>query len=177
MKELVCTVGLILSLAGCSLPPARRAGGSPTATNTFATYQETFRFIAQNEGLPGDAGTVFRLAADSSVEVLHFDRMPYFYFITARYYAGGIYDQIRGAQDNGRYYILRPLNQQFTEVGNLDRGFELACVAEGNTHRWRTFNDRLRLITTWHLSAAESATNIYEWNGKSFHAVKAGGSD
>jgi hypothetical protein len=138
------------------------------ATADFHDYAQVFRFIAAREELPVDEGTIFRLAADSSVEVWHFDDIPILYVITAHYYAGGLYDQIRGAQNNGRYYLLRPFNQQFTAAGNLDRGFELVGIAEGNTYRWETLNSRRRLITTWHLSASESPTNTYEWNGKKF---------
>jgi hypothetical protein len=146
----------------------KRTRGIEKQTTHLRDYAEMFRFIAAREELPVDQGTILRLAADSSVEVWHFDDIPVLYVITAHYYAGGLYDQVRGAQSNGRYYLLRPLNQQFTAAGNLDRGFELVGIAEGNTYRWETLNGRRRLITTWHLSASESPTNTYDWNGSKF---------
>ena len=148
-------------LLGCSsvrLPTSAIGRG----TTRFRDYAEAFRFIARHEELSTDEGTVFRLAADSSVEIWRFEQIPILYFVTAHYYAGGLYDQIRGAQGNGRYYLLRPLNHEFTAAGNLDRGFELVGIAEGNTYHWQTINSRPRLATTWHLSAAESPTNIYD---------------
>ena len=96
--------------------PSRRNSETPH----FSDYVEAFRYIARREELPTDAGTVFRLAADSSVEVWRFNDIPILYVITAYYYAGGLYDQIRGAQGNGCYYLLRPKNRGVTSAGKLE---------------------------------------------------------
>src|SRR5260221_10524824 len=169
-NTLFSAIGFSILLAGCSSAPVQPSSNA-TATRVFTNYQAVFRFIAEHEGLPTDAGTLFRLAADSGIEVCCFQDIPPLYVVTARYHAGGIYDQIRGTQDNGRYYLLRAYARDFSAIGNTDRGFELAGIAEGNSYTWQTINHRLRLITRWHLSAAESPTNTYEWDGKSFQLV------
>jgi hypothetical protein len=151
-------------LTGCSSVPVQPAGASATP-DMFVNYQAAFKYIAAQERIPTDAGTLFRLAADSEIRVWHFDERPPLYVVTAHYYAGGLYDQIRGAQDNGRFYVLRTLAHDFTAVGNTDHGFQLIGVAEGNSYSWQTVNDRLKLITRWHMSAAESGTNTYDWEG------------
>ena len=171
-STLVSVVGLVLVLAGCSSVQVQPSSTTLPATTVFTNYQAAFRFIAQHERLPTDAGTLFRLAADSEIRVWHFDDMPPLYVVTARYYAGGIYDQIRGAQDNGRYYVLRTFARDFSGVGNTDRCFELVGIAEGNIYTWQSINRRLRLITRWHMSAAESTTSAYDWDGTSFQFVR-----
>jgi hypothetical protein len=157
---------LMLCVVGCSCTSLPNE--SKSRPPRFKNYGAVFRFIAQQAELPTDTATLFMLAADSSIEVLAFDEIPTLYLVTPHYFAGGLYDQIRGAQGNGRYYLLRPLNRDITAVGNLDRGFEVVGVADGNTYKWEWFNKRPRLVTAWHLSASESPTNIYDWNGSEF---------
>ena len=157
---------LMLCIIGCSCTSLPNE--SKSSPPRFKNYAAVFTFIAQQQDLPTNAATVFTLAADTSIEVMVFDEIPILYFVTPHYFAGGLYDQIRGAQGNGRYYLLRPLNRDFTAAGNLDRGFELVGVADGNTYKWEWVNHRPRLVTTWHLSASESPTNIYDWNGSEF---------
>ena len=67
--------------------------------------------------------------------------------------------------------MLRTLAHDFSAIGNTDRGFELAGIAEGNSYSWQTINHRLRLTTRWHVSAAESPTNAYDWDGARFQLV------
>jgi hypothetical protein len=172
-KAIFTALGFGLILAGCSSVQIQPPSGKSAAARVFTDYHAAFRFIAERERLPMDAGTLFRLAADSEIQVWCFDDIPPLYVITARYYAGGIYDQIRGAQGQGRYYLLRTFARDFTAVGNIDRSFELVGVAEGNSYTWQTINHQLRLITRWHLSAAESSTNAYDWDGRAFNSVSA----
>jgi hypothetical protein len=96
--------------------------------------------------------------------------MRYVYLVTVHYYNGGVFDQIRGAQGNGSYYILRPLSVY--SALDTDKGFELVGVVEGNSWKLMHSNGRCRFVTYWHVSAAESPESIYEWNGKFFEQQK-----
>ena len=94
-NTLFSAIGFVLVLAGCSSVPIQPSSTTLAATSVFTDYQAAFRFMAEHERLPTDAGTLFRLAADSEIQVWRFDDMPPLYVVTARYFAGGIYDQIR----------------------------------------------------------------------------------
>ena len=141
----------------------------------FTDYQAFYTFVANRTygGMPTDAESVFKLAADSTTEILTLEgkQLPYAYLVTSHYYNGGIYDQIRGAQGNGDYYLLRPLATDYTTL-DTDRGFELVGIAVGNTWRLSHSNGRPRFVTTWHMSAAENPESILEWNGSVFESVK-----
>jgi len=167
-KHPTAAFGLAAILAGCTTAPTHQASKSPWTDTPFRSYREAFKFIAQSEGLPTDSKTLLQLAADSKVVVHHFDGIPALYIVEANYYAGGIYNQIRGVQLNGRYYVLRSLARDFAGIGNLDRGFELIGVLQGNTYRWDNTDDRLRLITTWHVSAPDNKGSVYDWDGRVF---------
>ena len=127
-------------LFGCST--TRQDSGSVHDTRAvelpirFAGYRELYTFIAQHTdgGMPTNNDALFKLAADSKTEIitLEDERMPYVYLVEGHYYNGGVYDQIRGAQGNGGYYILRPLATNLSEL-NTDKGFELVGIAKGNS--------------------------------------------
>jgi len=174
-QHLLCLILILISgLTGCATDPSPgiepRADVSVQLPVRFRTYQELYTFIAQREGVPADA--VFKLAADSETEIDGFDDpLPYLWVITPHFYNGGIFDQIRGEQGNGRYYILRPLARDFSSL-DTDRGFELVGLAEGNSVRWTSVNRTLQLITGWHISAGESPETVYQWNGKFFEQMK-----
>jgi len=160
--------------AGCATPkkpvaivpsPDRQGIHLPVR---FSGYHQAFAFIARREGVPVDADTLFKLAADSTTTIHGLiGPLPYMWIIEPHLYDGGIYDRLRGAQGNGGYYLLRPLARDFTTL-DTDHGFELLGIAEGNAFRWSSHNGVPRLITNWHLSAAESPESVYEWNGTFF---------
>ena len=138
----------------------------------FSTYRDVYTFIARREGVPTNTDALFKLAADSETEIYAFDDPPpYLWVITPHFYNGGIFDEIRGAQGNGGYYILRPLARNFTSM-DTDCGFELVGVAEGNSVSWRSLNHNPQLITTWHIGGGKPPETVYEWNGKYFEQVK-----
>jgi len=180
-SKLILCLALILSggLFGSSTAKPTVAGDTDAEQIKlpikFAGYRELYAFIAQNSGggLPTDANTLFKLAADSKTEIITLsdEKMPYVYLIESHYYNGGIYDQIRGAQGNGSYFILRPLATNYA-ARDTDKGFELIGIADGNSCAMTNSNGKLQFVTHWHLSATESPESIYEWNGKFFELVK-----
>src|SRR5579884_121761 len=170
------TMGLAGFIAGCSSTKPKLV--SPIDFESielpikFSGYRSFYTFIALNEysGMYSkDKDVVLKMAADSSTEIITVDdkgmQDQYLYLIKPHYYNGGIYDQIRGAQGNGHYYILRPLATKFTEL-DTDKGFELIGLLSGNSCRFTHETGKPAFITHWHMSAAESPQTIYEWNGK-----------
>jgi len=178
-KYVLCLMLALGGLSsGCSaskqsvaiIPPSDREGIELPVK--FRDYQEVFMFIAKHEGIPTNTDWLFKFAADSETRNYTLDEPPFHvWLIIPHFYNGGIYDKIRSAQGNGGYYVLRPLAGDFTS-DNTDCGFELVRVAAGNTITWSGNNHRARFTTTWHVSAAESPADVYEWNGNFFEPVK-----
>lgn len=144
----------------------------------FGGYQQLYAFIASRSygGMttnPTNAETLFKLAADSCTQIVTLEdsQMPYVYLVESHYYNGGIYDQIRGAQGNGDYYILRPLNTNYVTL-DTDQGFDLVGIVQGNSWKVTYPAGRARIVTRWHMSAEESPESSYEWNGKFFELMK-----
>lgn len=181
-KSLLC-FALVLSggLLGCSTTPrsAHNPDTNPNLPIQFRTYHELYTFIAARayggDGMPTNTDMVLALASDTTTEIVGLanDEIPYVYLVTPHFYHGEVYDQIRGAQGNGDYYILRPLTKWTDDINaGRDRGFELIGMGEGNTLRWTNSNGKIGFVTTWHISATESPESVYEWNGKTFEQVK-----
>lgn len=176
-RFLIClALILIVSLIGCATKkPLVIEPHGDTPVNLpvrFHTYHDLYTFIAQREGLPNAANSLFKLAADSETKIYAFDAPPpYLWVITPHFYNGGIFDEIRGAQGNGSYYVLCPPATNFTSL-DTDRGFKLVGVAAGNSLRWSSLNHNPPLITTWHMGGGPPAETVYEWNGKFFEQMK-----
>jgi len=179
-KLLLC-LALVLSggLFGCSTPKKEFSVGVGTEAQDvklpikFANYRELYTFIAQHTygGMPTNDNTLFKLASDSETKIYVFDIPPsYLWVITPHFFNGG--DEIRGAQGNGDYYVLRPLVVRNFRFANTDCEFELVGVGAGNTLNWSNYNQKARFTTSWHLSAEDHPETIYEWNGKFFEQKK-----
>jgi hypothetical protein len=142
----------------------------------FKNYRELYAFISHevfpDNDVPSGPDAIFKLAADSETETYALDNSPfYLWVITPHYLNGGIYDQIRGAQGNGAYFIVRPLAKNLTSE-NTDCGFELVGIASGNALNFSGYNQTTRFTTFWHISATEHPATTYEWNGKFFEGLK-----
>jgi hypothetical protein len=176
-KLLLC-LALVLSscLCGCSTTKPIFATGDGAIEQIklpikFAGYREFFTFVGTNSNneMPINDDTVFKLAAESTIEVvdLSYKQMPHVYVVEPHYFRG-IYDEIRGAQGNGQYYVLRPLAADNAVLG----GFELVGILDGNAYTVQHVNGIPRFVCNWHLSAREHPESIYEWNGKKFERAK-----
>jgi hypothetical protein len=142
----------------------------------FKNYRELYTFISrevfEDKNMSSQPDTIFKLAADSETETYALVNSPfYLWVITPHYLNGGIYDQIRGAQGNGIFFIVRPLAKNFTS-DETDCGFELVGIASGNVVNFSGYNQTTRLTACWHISATKHPETTYEWNGKSFEQVK-----
>lgn len=168
MKTSMCASLLVIAfgLAGCTTHPLH--GQTPACWHAskcrpmvpaqpFGSYEAVFDYIAKCEKLSRDERTLSGLAADSTVERYHFDRTGDLSIVRAEYYGDSQFG-IRGAQGQGRYYV-------FQTHGHRCR---LVCILDGNGYRWDNVGDKVRIITWWHISAAESPETVYSWNGQIF---------
>ena len=158
-----CTV---IGSAGCATD--RRAADAPALwqasafhppmpDSPFVSYEAAFRYIAKCEGLPSDSHTLFALATDSTLERSHSHVTGDLVIVRADY-CGQSQFGIRGAQGQGRYYAFQ----------TRDDGWKLVGIFHGNSYRWDAVGDTLRVITRWHMSAAESPETVYTWKGQLF---------
>ena len=66
--------------------------------------------------------------------------------------------QIRGAQDNGLFYVIE----------KNGKGYDLIGILSGNSYRYTEFNGKETFITTWHISASQFNQCLYQWDGKMY---------
>lgn len=144
--------------------PAVRVCAEEETSRDFKTYRECFAFIAAQENLAKDDETVLKLAAESGYERhLLFEKTGEEIAVVKASFYGARYNQIRGAQDNGRYYVFRIRPAGFTFVGTL----------EGNAYACGTENGVARFTCSLHWGANESIENVYVWNGRMFEQVSS----
>lgn len=164
ISKIVSGLALVLSsvLFGCvTQRPDPRDLLSASEPLHFKNYREAYAYVAHCEGLPTDADTLLKLAAESKMEITPVENLGTFHIIEASYYADGL-DQIRGAQGNGRFYVLRE------NKGN----FDLAGILEGNAYRWNNTDNHAALQTHWHVGGGDNDDwTDYSWNGQSFGAI------
>jgi hypothetical protein len=174
--KLLLSLALVLSGGwfGCSTsqhphnangqPPVSTAGNTLVLSSSigFANYHDVYRFIAERESIPTNADALLKLAAESHMEIATIENLGIIQIIEANYY-GDIFNKIRGAQLNGRYYVLRKNKS----------GFDLVGILEGNIYRWDNVGKSIKLKAHWHGGEwnGEDAWDIYEWNGQTFGAI------
>ncbi len=158
-----CSTGQHLHNA-CGHPSVRFAakGLNPNLPIKFASYCDVYGFIAECEGIPTNADALLKLAAESKMEITPIENVGTIQIIEANYY-GDVFNEIRGAQLNGRYYVLRKHKSDFALVG----------ILEGNLYRWENVGKSVKLKTHWHvgLGNGEDDWQSYEWNGQTFGAI------
>lgn len=163
--KIILCFALFLSgvLFGCGTRPidGLYVSSSPKTLH-FKSYREAYSYIARCESLPTDAQTVLKLAVESKTEIARVENVGTLHVIEASYYVG-IYDQLRGAQANGRYYVLREDNGKF----------DLAGILEGNAYRWCNTDKEIVLQAHWHGGGGNSEDDwiSYPWDGRCFGAI------
>jgi hypothetical protein len=174
--EIILCCALVLSggLLGRSAPYRLQDGSwhppigdtakasNPDLPIKFTNYHDVYRFIAECEGVPTNADALLKLASESKMEITPIENVGTIQIIEANYYSD-VFNKIRGAQLNGRYYVLRRNKSDFDLVG----------ILEGNIYRWENIGKSVKLKTHWHVGAwnGEADWQSYEWNGRTFGAI------
>ena len=124
----------------------------------FETYQEVFSFIGKHELSSIESDKLFILAVDSKIDRFSITDIGDLFIVESNFYGSSKYNQVRGAQLNGRYYVLR----------SIESKFELIGILNGNGYRWNNVGKKREIISSWHVSAFESSETTYTWNGNRF---------
>lgn len=133
---------------------------SPDEAHIFKNWRECFRFMAGDSGtgLQADENTLFKLAAESSMNWYWLGEGTNRIVIVIKLdYLKGPYSALRGVQGNGLYYLFVPVESGFQFVGRM----------VGNRFKWGTLNGKACFTTSSHVSASESFENIYQWDARS----------
>ncbi len=170
LNETFLAVLLVIGFAVCGCEKRPPSGETPVVPQTkgaeppieFRGYKAAFEHIALREGLPRDEETLFGLAAESTVERYRFEQTGLLTIVRAQYYDESQFEfGLRGAQGQGTYYVFQTNGNEWRLVG----------VVQGSAYRWDCVGDKLRLITSWHISAFESPETVYSWNGGTFSTI------
>lgn len=142
----------------------------------FSGYSELFARIASLEGTPSDANSLLALAAESTMTFRPTnDRSLVFAVITVAYYNGSTNNQLRGASNNGSFYVIRLAHHPDK------RGIDLVGIAYGNVFRWELRSTTTGpgatttvpvLITSERVSSSQTKARRYEWDGSRFVLVR-----
>ena len=110
--KLILCLALVLSggLFGCATNQIDRSVSEQIPH--FEDLGNAYSYIAKCESLPTDDKTALKLAAESKIDVINIENIGEIEIIEANYFRDGD-NEIRGAQWNGRYYVLRRSNEGF----------------------------------------------------------------
>lgn len=132
----------VVALAATAAEPAPRS---------FAGYPDLFRYVAETELLPTDEDTIFRLAAESTVDYVGVRPGEVYVVVRAELREEGEASRVRGAQGNGPYYVFRKQGGAFLLLGTMF----------GNRYTWGSLNGGLVFTVTAQLSADQSQAAVY----------------
>ena len=128
----------------------------------YADWKECYRFMAEQAYFPTDDQSLFRLAAESSADWFWLvDGSKEIVVVVKLDARDGPYSALRGAQQNGLYFLFTP----------NDSGYRFIGTMEGNSYRRGTINGKSHFTTGWHMSSSLSYENIYDWDGTNFNQV------
>jgi hypothetical protein len=131
-------------------------GLDPQGGPAFKDYRALFSFVATLEGIPADADTLLKLAAESSITRLYPKAIGELLVVEAEF-RGDRFSKIRGAH-NGSYYVFLKSKDGMKLVGLIvgDRPPQLELDG-----------DQIRLVSNYHLSVKQNKVT-FTWNGKIF---------
>lgn len=121
------------------------------APRSFGRYSDLFRYVAEAELLPTDEDSIFRLAAESTVDYVGVRPGEWYVVVRAELREEGETSRLRGAQGNGPYYVFRKQGNAFLLLGTMF----------GNRYTWGSLNGSLVFTVTAQLSAEQSQTAVY----------------
>lgn len=118
--------------------------------------------VGDHHQTESDDAFLFKVAAESSMDRYWLDEETKDIVLVIKLDSlNEPYSAMRGAQDNGAYYLFVP----------NDNGFEHVGTMEGNSYKWGTFNGKARFTTSWHMSSTDAIETVYGWNGSRFEVT------
>ncbi|MCK4519015.1 MAG: hypothetical protein KAU12_02740, partial [Candidatus Omnitrophica bacterium] len=86
----------------------------------FLDYLDCFRYMAENNHLGTEEANICKLAAESSVDRYFQENSGEIILVFKLNYFKGRYSTIRGAQNNGPYYIFLEADDCFEYIGRME---------------------------------------------------------
>jgi hypothetical protein len=157
MKRSLLSVLCLSCGVGCSASP-RDGADFAKVPLPIRGLHSVFREVARREGLRPDADTLLNLAADSTIHRWRSPDTGRLVIVKPSYYGTECTDYLRGAQENGSFYVFRM----------APRGHTLVGVFAGNSCHIRKTGQSIDAVTTWHCSATEYTERLYVWRGAKF---------
>lgn len=138
-----------MSWAAAVVAVAAAAAGA--APRSFGGYPDLFRYVAEAELLPTDEESIFRLAAESTVDYVGIRPGESYVVVRVELRDEGEASRVRGAQGNGPYYVFRKQGGAFLLLGTMF----------GNRYTWGSLKGSLAFTVTAQLSAEQSQAAVY----------------
>jgi hypothetical protein len=126
-------------------------------TEYFTDYFAAFRFLAEKSHLSSDDKSVFKLAAESSIDKFNFEDDELILVVNLNYYKG-TYSSVRSPDGNGHFYIFLTSDDLLEYIGSM----------EGASYKQGTINGEFAFITSWVIGENEVIESTYQYNGEYF---------
>ena len=117
----------------------------------FPDYFSAFRFLAEKSHLSSDDKSVFKLAAESSIEKFAFGE-ELLVVVSLDYYAG-LYSSIRSPEGNGHFHVFLACDDLLEYLGPM----------EGAGYRLEEADGGLSFVGSWIISKNEAIESTYKY--------------
>ena len=152
-KKIYITLILIFLSAASMLPHAKAF-----ETEFFTDYFSVFRFLAEKSHLSSDDKSVFKLAAESSIEKFPSEEKGELILVINLNYYKGSYSSVRSPDGNGHFYIFLSTDDLLEYLGSM----------EGASYTQETINGEFSFISNWIIGKNETIESTYQYDGEHF---------
>ena len=147
---------IILSLILCSIT-LTSINIKAFETEYFTDYFTAFRFLAEKSHLSSDNKSVFKLAAESSIDKFDFKGDELILVVNLNYYKGS-YNSVRSPDGNGHFYIFLTSDDLLEYIGSM----------EGASYSQEIVNGEFSFVTSWVIGENEAIESTYQYDGECF---------
>jgi len=129
-------------------------------TEYFTDYCTAFRFLAEKSHLSCDDKSVFKLAAESSIDKYNFEDDELILVVNLNYYKGS-YSSVRSPDGNGHFYIFLTTGDLLEYIGSM----------EGASYTQEIVNGEFSFVTSWIIGENEVIESTYQYDGEYFSRI------
>ena len=129
-------------------------------TEYFTDYYTAFRFLAEKSHLSCEDKSVFKLAAESSIDKYSFEDDELILVVNLNYYKGS-YSSVRSPDGNGHFYIILTSGDLLEYIGSM----------EGASYTQEIVNGEFSFATSWIIGENEVIESTYQYDGEYFSRI------
>ena len=129
-------------------------------TEYFTDYFAAFRFLAEKSHLSSDDKSVFKLAAESSIDKFTFEKGELLLVVNLNYYKGS-YSSVRSPDGNGHFYIFLTSDGLLEYIGSM----------EGASYTQEIVTGEFSFVTSWIIGENEVIESTYQYDGEYFSRI------